>query len=113
MEGFAKYFFSDRKILKNTTECVRFLSSQEDLDFVQYTKHSKYRKRKRKITNKQILFIIQKGAAIGLQKSTREGFCKVRILGKDFDEKEITVVVIPGDDGIKLITAFYTKKYER
>ena len=100
-----KIFMQTDNLLKQTTACVNFLSSQKNLDFVN-TRHYKKRKKERNITNRQALYVMKNGEAVALEKSTRQGFCKVRICGKDFDEKEITVVIIPGLQVVKLITCF-------
>ena len=93
--------------LLSVTSYINTIAKAENCDFVK-TAHYKQREEERQITILQVLHILKTGEAVRLQKTTRKKLAKVGITGEDFDGKGIMVVVVPGQKGIKLITAFYT-----
>ena len=80
--------------------------------FVRETEHSKKRSKERGITTGQIKYVIKNfKKLVGIQTSTRKGIYKLRIIGNDFDNKKLELVIIPDpiNYGFKIITCFLNK----
>ena len=75
------------------------------------SKHAKEKYIERRITTGQIQYILRNKFNLEhIQRSTRKNSFKFRVIGKDFDNKKIEIVIIPGEEGYKVITAFYENK---
>ena len=94
--------------LSKATMYIHSMVVNHDADVViKKTNHFQERADERNITMGQVRYVLQRGKAFRLEDSTRRNLCKVGVGGKDFDGKDIVVIVVPGKIGIKLITTYY------
>ena len=117
MDKYEKLKCHTSRIFEDWLGYLKKLSQQADSDIViEDTNHSQQRGRERGITTGQIRHILQNILVLEhIQKSTRQGYFKFRIIGHDFDDNEITVVVIPAEmgTGYKVVTAFLSNNLEK
>jgi hypothetical protein len=74
------------------------------------SKHAEEKYIERSIKTGQIQYILRNKFNLKhIQRSTRLNCFKFRVIGNDFDNKKIEIVIIPGKKGYKIITAFYSK----
>jgi hypothetical protein len=77
---------------------------------IKHSIHANNRYIERDIATGQIRYILSNKFELEyIQRSTRLHSFKFRVIGNDFDNKKIEIVIIPGKKGYKIITAFYSK----
>lgn len=75
--------------------------------------HAKDRMAQRGITMQQVMYALSNLGEKSITKittSTRGMNFKFRVVGKDLEDKEIAIIIIPGTKGYKILTTFYTNE---